>query len=117
MKYYALYGWGRACLSKLTVVRKCQEACKTAMALPLLCFNFRYPFLGGSISLMFYSIVRHLALSLSNFLVLIVGFAFGFFIMHDKKKTENFENPWKAMAKTLTMVLFLTQPFISCSKK
>ena len=65
----------------------------------------RYPFLGGSISLMFYSIVKHLFKSLSNFLVLIVGFGFGFFIMHHSKTTEHFENPWKAVAKTLTMAL------------
>ena len=65
----------------------------------------RYPFLGGSISLMFYSILKHLFKSLSNFFVLIVGFGFGFFIMHHSKKTEHFENPWKAVAKTLTMAL------------
>ncbi len=65
----------------------------------------RYPFLGGSISLMFYSIVKHLFKSLSNFLVLVVGFGFGFFIMHHNKSTENFENPGKAVAKTLTMAL------------
>ena len=65
----------------------------------------RYQFLGGNISLMFYSIVRHLIRSLLSFFVLIVGFAFGFFIIHHKKSTENFENPGKAIAKTLTMSL------------
>ncbi len=56
----------------------------------------RYPFLGGSVSLMFYSIVRHLFRSLSNFLVLIVGFAFGFFIVHHRKNDDrSFDNPWK----------------------
>jgi hypothetical protein len=37
--------------------------------------------------------------------VLIIGFAFGFFIIHHRKSSDNFENPWKAVAKTLTMVL------------
>ena len=65
----------------------------------------RYPFLGGSISLMFYNIVLHIFRSLLSFLMLIIGFAFGFFIIHHKKSTENFENPLKAIAKTLTMSL------------
>ena len=65
----------------------------------------RYPFLGGSISLMFYSITRHLARTLSNFLVLVMAFAFGFFIIHHNKESDQFENPWKAMLKTTTMVL------------
>ncbi len=65
----------------------------------------RYPFLGGKISLMFYSIIKHLGKSLSNFFVLVIGFGFGFFIMHHGKDSENFENPWKAVGKTLTMAL------------
>eukprot|EP00095_Tigriopus_kingsejongensis_P006662 maker-scaffold363_size195477-snap-gene-0.50 protein:Tk06662 transcript:maker-scaffold363_size195477-snap-gene-0.50-mRNA-1 annotation:"transient receptor potential channel pyrexia-like" len=65
----------------------------------------RYPFLGGSISLMFYSIIRRLARSLTNFLVLVIGFAFGFFIMFHDKEGDLFENPLKAFVRTLTMVL------------
>ncbi len=65
----------------------------------------RYPFIGGSVSLMFYSIMSHLAKSLSNFLVLIVGFAFGFFIINHGKDSDHFENPMKAFLKTLIMVL------------
>jgi len=54
---------------------------------------------------MFYNIVRHLGKSLLNFLVLVIGFGFGFFIMHHGKEAENFENPFKAIMKTLTMTL------------
>lgn len=64
----------------------------------------RYPFLGGSISLMFYSIIRRLARSLSNFLVLVVGYSFGFFIMFHDKDNHYFQNPLKAFVRTLTMV-------------
>ncbi|TRY72563.1 hypothetical protein TCAL_06511 [Tigriopus californicus] len=64
----------------------------------------RYPFLGGSISLMFYSIIRRLARSLSNFLVLVVGYSFGFFIMFQDKEDHYFQNPLKAFVRTLTMV-------------
>jgi hypothetical protein len=49
--------------------------------------------------------MRHLARSLSNFFVLIVGFAFGFFIIHHGKGSDHFENPLKAIIKTLMMVL------------
>ena len=45
----------------------------------------RYPFIGGSISLMFYYLLSHLFRSLINFVVLVVGFAFGFFIISQDK--------------------------------
>ena len=66
-------------------------------------FIGRYPMLGGSISLMFYNIIRRLFKVLSSFLILIIGFAFGFFIMHHKSRYDTFENPLKAIFKTLVM--------------
>ncbi len=65
----------------------------------------RYPVLGGSISLMFYTITRHLLQTLSSFLILIVGFAFGFFIMYHQSAGDHFENPFKAALKTLVMAV------------
>jgi hypothetical protein len=63
--------------------------------------------LGGSISLMFYTITLHLIKSLSNYLILIIGFAFSFFIMLHKgpgsDEVDHFENPFKAFVKTLVM--------------
>ena len=65
----------------------------------------RYPRLGGQISIMFYNITRHLFKSISNLLVLIMGFAFGFFIMHHRTESEDFKSPQRALVKTLAMVL------------
>ena len=54
----------------------------------------RYPFIGGSISLMFYYLLSHLFRSLINFVVLVVGFAFGFFIIsQDKGRSDTSSNP------------------------
>ena len=80
---------------------------------PGICFAYlefiflmgRYPFIGGSISLMFYSILSHLFRSLINFVVLVVGFGFGFFIISNGKAGDHFENPPKAILKTLIMAL------------
>merc|ERR1719411_1073458 len=65
----------------------------------------RYPPLGGRISIMFYNITRHLLKSLSNMIVLVFGFAFGLFIMHHRTESESFQNPLKAIVKTLILVL------------
>jgi len=65
----------------------------------------RYPPLGGRISIMFYNITRHLLRSLSNMIVLVFGFAFGLFIMHHRTENESFQNPLKAIVKTLILVL------------
>ena len=65
----------------------------------------RYPFFGGRISIMFYNITRHLFRSLFNLIILVLGFAFGLFIMHHRTEGESFENPYKAFVKTLIMVL------------
>ena len=65
----------------------------------------RYPPLGGRISIMFYNITRRLIKSMSNLIILIFGFAFALFIIHNDAKGENFENPQKAIIKTLMMVL------------
>ena len=66
----------------------------------------RYPMLGGSISLIYYTITRHLLKTLLSLLVLIFGFAFGFFIIHHEAyRNDNFENPVKAFFKTLAMVV------------
>ena len=43
--------------------------------------------------------------SLINFLFLIIGFAFGFFIISHGKDGDHFENPVKAILKTLIMAL------------
>ena len=59
--------------------------------------------LGGSVSLMFYNIIRRLFEALLSFLILITGFALGFFIMHHKAHYDHFENPMKAIFKTLVM--------------
>lgn len=67
----------------------------------------RYPLLGGTISLMFYNILQHLGKTLSNFLILVIGFSFGFFIMHHGGSStfDHFENPGKAIVKTLVMAV------------
>ena len=41
--------------------------------------------------------------ALLSFLILIIGFAYGFFIIHHKSRYDNFENPIKAVFKTLVM--------------
>ena len=58
--------------------------------------------------MMFYTITLHLMKSLSNYLILIVGFAFSFFIMlhrtaENSEQIDHFENPFKAFVKVLVM--------------
>ena len=78
-----------------------------------MCFNFptelvfllgRYPPLGGRISIMFYNITRHLTKSLINLFVLVIGFAYGFFIMHRNTPNDNFENPFKSIVKVISKI-------------
>ena len=66
-------------------------------------FLGRYPDLGGSISLMFYSITTHLFKTLFSFLLMVTGFAYGFFIIHYQSGNDKFENFGKAFQKTLVM--------------
>jgi hypothetical protein len=62
--------------------------------------------LGGTISLMFYTITSHLLKTLSSFFILIIGFAFGFFIMHHNSGgVDHFQNPMKAIIRTLVMAV------------
>ena len=65
----------------------------------------RYPMLGGSISLMFYTITKHLVKTLLSFLIMVFGFAFGFFIIHHGSGNDKFENFSKALFKTLVMAI------------
>jgi hypothetical protein len=65
----------------------------------------RYPPLGGRISIMFYNITRHLTKSLLNLFVLVIGFGFGFFIMHRNAPNDNFENPGKAIVKVKQIIV------------
>ena len=64
----------------------------------------RYPPLGGRISIMFYNITRHLTKSLINLFVLVIGFAYGFFIMHRNTPNDNFENPFKSIVKVTSKI-------------
>ena len=83
----------------------------SAFGVPLAYLEFifllgRYPMLGGSISLIYYTITRHLLKTLLSLLILICGFAFGFFIIHHESgRNDNFENPAKSIFKTLAMVV------------
>lgn len=65
----------------------------------------RYPMLGGSISLMFYTITKHLFRTLLSFLIMVLGFAFGFFIIHHNSGNDKFQNFGKALLKTLVMAV------------
>ena len=69
----------------------------------------RYPPLGGRISIMFYNITRHLTKSLVNLVILVVGFAFGFFIMHRNTPNDHFENPAKSIVKVIYHVIYTAQ--------
>ena len=66
-------------------------------------FLGRYPNLGGSISLMFYTITKHLFKTLLSFFLVVTGFAYGFFIIHFQSGNDKFENFGKAFLKTLVM--------------
>ena len=66
----------------------------------------RYPMLGGSISLMFYTITKHLFKTLLSFLIMVTGFAYGFFIIHFQTSgVDKFENFGKALLKTIVMAI------------
>ena len=53
---------------------------------------------------MFYTITKHLFQTLISFLIMISGFAYGFFIIHHGQvRSDTFENIGKAFLKTLVM--------------
>ena len=53
----------------------------------------------GQNSIMFYNITRRLLKILFNLFVLVVGFAFGFFILQKDTPHDHFENPIKSIVK------------------
>ena len=53
----------------------------------------------GQNSIMFYNITRRLLKILFNLFILVVGFAFGFFILQKDTPHDHFENPIKSIVK------------------
>lgn len=65
----------------------------------------RYPFLGGSFSIMYYSITKRIVKTALGFLILICAFTFAFFIIHFGNETESFDNVGRSFLKIFVMVL------------
>ena len=64
------------------------------------------PFLpAGQSSIMFYNITRQLLKTLINLFILIVGFAFAFFIMQRNTPKDHFENPFKSIIKVNALLV------------
>lgn len=53
----------------------------------------------GQSSVMFYNITRRIFKILLNLFILVVGFAFGFFILQKDTSHDHFENPMKSIVK------------------
>jgi hypothetical protein len=65
----------------------------------------RYPFLGGSFSIMYYSITKRIIKTALGFVILICAFTFAFFIIHFGNETESFDNVGRAFLKIFVMIL------------
>merc|ERR1711892_260527 len=65
----------------------------------------RYPFLGGSFSIMYYSITKRIIKTALGFIILVCAFAFAFFIIHFGNETESFDSVGRSFLKIFVMVL------------
>merc|ERR1719412_3044035 len=65
----------------------------------------RYPSLGGTFNIMYYSITKRVIKTALGLLLLVVAFAFAFFIIHFDNSSESFESVQKSVAKSFVMVL------------
>ena len=65
----------------------------------------RYPFRGGDFSIMFYNIIKKIFRYVLAMLLMLIGFAFAFHIVHYQVDNEKFESPFKSFMVTLTMAL------------
>ena len=70
-----------------------------------LIFQFgRYPSLGGTFSIMYYSITKRIVKAAFGFIILIVAFTFAFFIIHFNNETESFDDLFRSFLKVFTFV-------------
>jgi len=65
----------------------------------------RYPSLGGSFSIMYYSITKRVVKTALGLILLVFAFAFAFFIIHFDNSNESFEDVPKSLVKSFVMVL------------
>ena len=65
----------------------------------------RYPSLGGSFSIMYYSITKRVVKTALGLILLVFAFAFAFFIIHFDNSNESFEDVGKSLVKSFVMVL------------
>ena len=65
----------------------------------------RYPSLGGTFSIMYYSITKRIIKTALGLILLVVAFAFAFFIIHFDNNSEDFEDVPKSLVKSFVMVL------------
>lgn len=65
----------------------------------------RYPSLGGSFSIMYYSITKRVVKTALGLILLVFAFAFAFFIIHFDNSNEAFESVQKSIVKSFVMVL------------
>merc|ERR1711963_338236 len=71
-----------------------------------LIFQFgRYPSLGGTFSIMYYSITKRIIRTALGLVLLVVAFALAFFIIHFDNTNESFETMQKSFIKSFVMVL------------
>merc|ERR1711988_963746 len=71
-----------------------------------LIFQFgRYPSLGGTFSIMYYSITKRIVKTALGLILLVFAFAFAFFIIHFDNSNEAFESVQKSIVKSFVMVL------------
>ena len=59
----------------------------------------RYPSLGGTFSIMYYSITKRIVKTALGLILLVFAFAHAFFIIHFDNASESFENVPKSIVK------------------
>jgi len=114
--FLELENWFELLILSLAVTTLCLKAELDSLAIVAsvgiclawieLIFQFgRYPSLGGTFSIMYYSITKRIIRTALGLILLVVAFALAFFIIHFDNTNESFETMQKSIIKSFVMVL------------
>jgi len=114
--FLELENWFELLILSLAVTTLCLKAELDSLAIVAsvgiclawieLIFQFgRYPSLGGTFSIMYYSITKRIIRTALGLCLLVLAFALAFFIIHFDNTNESFESLSKSIIKSFVMVL------------
>merc|ERR1711953_191051 len=114
--FLELENWFELLILSLTVCTLCLKAELDSLAIVAsvgvclawieLIFQFgRIPSLGGTFSIMYYSITKRIVRTVLGLVLLVIAFAIAFFIIHFDNQNESFESMPKSFVKSFMMVL------------